>query len=244
MPLLAITNLQASADGKDILQGVSLSLEAGEAVALMGPNGSGKSTLAHILMGHPGYEVSGGQVNYLGQDLLVMKPEGRAKAGLFLSFQYPQTIAGVTIANFLRLAYNATHEEKLGVKAFVTKLKTAMDVLGLPHVFMTRAVNEGFSGGEKKRLEMLQMLVLEPRLVILDETDSGLDIDALKIVGKAVSDLKAAHPTMALLVITHYQRLLDYLPVQRLFIMREGKVVHAGGMELLEKIEEHGYANI
>lgn len=244
MQLLEITNLQARADGKDILHGISLSLDAGEAVALMGPNGSGKSTLAHILMGHPGYEVSGGQVKYDGQDLLAMKPEERAKAGLFLSFQYPQTIAGVTIANFLRLAYNSTHEEKLGVKQFVTLLKQAMDVLGLPQAFMARAVNEGFSGGEKKRLEMLQMLVLRPKMVILDETDSGLDIDALKIVGKAVSGLKEAHPQMGLLVITHYQRLLDYLPVDRLLVMRQGRVVQEGDLTLLQRIEEQGYASL
>lgn len=239
--LLEIDQLQVTAEGKDILRGVCLQLEAGQTMALMGPNGSGKSTLAHVLMGHPGYAVVSGTVRYKGQDLLAMKPEERAQAGLFLSFQYPQSIAGVTIANFLRLAYTSRTGQKISVKEFVVLLKQRMDLLGIPHLFMTRPVNEGFSGGEKKKLEMLQLALLGPDLAILDETDSGLDVDALKAVAKAVQAVAAERPTMALLIITHYHRLLDYLPVQAVAVMRQGVIVSQGDMSLVAAIEEKGY---
>jgi Fe-S cluster assembly ATP-binding protein len=244
MNILEVTNLKASAEGKEILRGVTLQVAVGEALVLMGPNGSGKSTLAHVLMGHPGYQVTEGYVTYQGQDLLSLKPEERAGQGLFLSFQYPQTIAGVTIGNFLRLAYNSTHAKKLGVKEFVVRLKEKMEQLSIPLEFMQRSVNEGMSGGEKKRLEMLQMLMLEPKLAILDETDSGLDVDALKIVAHAAVATRAARPDFSLLVITHYQRLLDYLPVERVAVMRQGKVITEGSVDLLQTIEREGYAKM
>ncbi len=244
MSLLEIENLHVSVEGKAILRGVNLKINAGEALALIGPNGSGKSTLAHVLMGHPGYEVVSGTVRYDGVDLLALKPEERAAKGLFLSFQYPQTIAGVTVGNFLRLAYNSTHAQKLGVKEFVARLTQMMDVLTIPHEFMLRAVNEGMSGGEKKRLEMLQLLVLEPRLAILDETDSGLDIDALKVVAQAAVSVMKSWSDFSLLVITHYQRLLDYLPVQRVAVMRQGEIVTEGTTEILAQVEREGYAHV
>ena len=251
MALLEIKNLQVEAEGlpaaqagKLILRGLSLTLDTGSVLALMGPNGSGKSTLAHVLMGHPGYKVAGGSVTYDGQDLLALKPEARAKAGLFLSFQYPQTIAGVNVGNFLRLAYNSTHDEKIGVKDFVAKMQKAMDVLSIPHAFMLRAVNEGMSGGEKKRLEMLQLLVLQPRLAMLDETDSRLDIDALKIVAGAAQALRIERPDFTLLVITHYQRLLTYLPADRVAIMKDGVISAEGGPEIIQAIERDGYKGI
>lgn len=239
--LLEIDQLRVRVEGKDILRGVSLQLAEGQAMALMGPNGSGKSTLAHVLMGHPGYDIVSGTVRYKGQDLLAMKPEERAQAGLFLSFQYPQSIAGVTIANFLRLAYTSRTGQQISVKDFISLLKKRMDLLGIPHLFMTRPVNEGFSGGEKKKLEMLQLALLEPDLAILDETDSGLDVDALKSVAQAVKTMVAERPQMSLLVITHYHRLLTYLPVEMVAVMREGVIVSQGDMSLVAAIEEKGY---
>lgn len=244
MALLEIKNLQVEAEGKLILRGLHLTLDTGSVLALMGPNGSGKSTLAHVLMGHPGYTVTGGSITYDGQDLLALKPEARARAGLFLSFQYPQTIAGVNVGNFLRLAYNSVHDEKIGVKDFVAKMQQAMDILAIPHAFMLRAVNEGMSGGEKKRLEMLQLLVLRPRLAMLDETDSGLDIDALKIVAGAAQALRLERPDFTLLVITHYQRLLTYLPADRVAIMKDGMVSAEGGPEIIQMIERDGYKGV
>lgn len=240
--MLAITNLHATTDQKEILRGIQLAIPAGSTIALLGPNGSGKSTLAQVLMGHPDYHVTQGQVEFNGVDLLALKPEARAHAGLFLAFQYPPVIAGVSIANFLRLAYNETHAEKLSVPAFIALLKQKMDLLKLPHEFMARSVNEGFSGGEKKRAEMLQLAVLEPKLAILDETDSGLDVDALKIVGHALQKIRTVNPTMSLLVITHHQRILDFIPPHRVTILHEGKIIREGGPEILASIATHGFA--
>lgn len=241
MALLSITNLHVTAEAAVILNGVNLTIKQGEVVALMGPNGSGKSTLANVLMGHPSYTITQGSVTYRGRDVLALKPEDRAKRGLFLSFQYPQEVAGVTIGNFLRLAYNATHTPSLDVAAFLALLKKKMDVLQMPHEFITRSVNEGMSGGEKKRGEMLQLAVLEPRLAILDETDSGLDIDALQTVAQTVQAVRQEHATMSILLITHYQRILRYLPADRVAVMKKGKIVREGEQDLIQHIEEHGY---
>lgn len=241
MPLLQVKNLQVEVDKKPILRGVDLALTAGEVVALMGPNGSGKSTLAHVLMGHPEYQVTAGKVLFDGQDLLAMKPEGRARAGLFLSFQYPQAIAGVSLGNFLRLSYSARHGKHVPVREFLSLLKEKLRMLAMSEDFITRPVNEGFSGGEKKRAEILQLALLTPRLAVLDETDSGLDIDALKIVGSAVQAVKQANPKMAVLLITHYQRMLNYISPDRIVIMREGRVIKEGNEEIIEQIERVGY---
>lgn len=241
---LVINNLRVSTAHQEILHGVNLTIAAGEIVALMGPNGSGKSTLANVLMGHPGYEVIAGQVLYNGQDVLAMKPEERAAAGLFLSFQYPPEVAGVSVGSFLRLAYNSTHPQPIGVKDFVGLLKAKMQLLNMPLEFMTRSVNEGFSGGEKKRAEMLQLAVLEPKLAILDETDSGLDIDALKIVAACLQAVRQKNPALGVLLITHYQRILQYLPADRLVVLRAGTIVAEGNMELLATIEQRGYHSL
>lgn len=242
--MIEIKNLYVSTENKPILHGTNLTVAPGEIVALMGPNGSGKSTLANVLMGHPGYQVTAGSVTYNGADVIAMKPEERAAAGIFLSFQYPQEVAGVSIGSFLRLAYNSTHSEKIAVKDFVSLLKEKMQLLQMPLEFMTRSVNEGFSGGEKKRAEMLQLAILEPTLAILDETDSGLDIDALKIVAAAVHEIREKNPAMSVLLITHYQRMLQYLPADRVAIMRAGKIITEGGMELLDTIERQGYDSV
>lgn len=243
-PLLAINNLRVKTENTEILHGVNLTVDRGQVVALMGPNGSGKSTLANTLLGHPAYEITQGKITYNNQDITELKPEERAQAGLFLSFQYPQEIAGVTIGNFLRLAYNATHTPALPIPAFIRLLKTKMDLLHMPHEVMTRSVNEGFSGGEKKRAEMLQLAVLEPKLAILDETDSGLDIDSLKIVAEAVNTIKQEQPTMAILIITHYQRILDHLPADRIAVMRAGTIIKEGDLSLLATIERDGYKTL
>lgn len=239
--LLRISKLTAEIEGKQILRGVNLDLEEGEIVVLMGPNGSGKSTLAHVLMGHPAYTIRSGAVQFRGKDLLGMKPEERAKEGLFLSFQYPQEIAGVTMGNFLRLAYNATHKEHLSIREFLVLIKKKMKLLNLSDNFLTRSVNEGFSGGEKKQCEVLQLAVLEPTCAILDETDSGLDIDALKKVAQAVNAIHQDHPSMSMLIITHYQRILEHIPAKRIAIMKDGIIVREGSMKLLQSIEAKGY---
>jgi Fe-S cluster assembly ATP-binding protein len=239
---LKIKNLKAKMGETEILRGVDLEVREGEVVALMGPNGSGKSTLAQVIMGQPAYEVTAGAVEYEGQDLLALKPEERARAGVFLAWQYPQTIAGVSIGHFLRLAYQAKTGEKIAAREFVLWLKEKLDLVGLPKEMMRRNVNEGLSGGEKKRVEMLQLAVLSPRLAILDETDSGLDMDALKAVAQAVRTIRTAQPGMSLLVITHYSRLLDYLPADRVAVMQQGRIVAEGGQaETLRTIEEEGY---
>ena len=243
MNMLEIKNLHASAEGQEILRGIDLTVNAGEVHAIMGPNGSGKSTLAQVLAGHPAYEVTEGSVTYLGKDLLELLPEDRACAGLFLAFQYPVTIRGITNAYFLRAAVNAVRKrqgkEELDVLDFIEVLEEKLKVIGWDDSLMDRPVNDGFSGGEKKRNEILQMAVLEPKLAILDETDSGLDIDAMKIVADAVNNLR--RPDNATILVTHYQRLLGYIVPDRVHVLSRGRIVKSGGKELALELEEKGY---
>ncbi len=242
---LEIRNLHVSVEDKPILRGVNLTVQQGEVHALMGPNGSGKSTLANALMGHPAYSVTGGQVIFDGKDLLEMEADERSRAGMFLAFQYPISIPGVTLANFLRQAINARmkgadpESKGMSVPQFIRMMRAKMDYVQMDHSFAGRYLNEGFSGGEKKRAEILQMAVLEPKFAILDETDSGLDIDALRIVAEGVNKLKG--PDLGVLVITHYQRILDYLKPDHVHILYEGRVVENGGPELALHLEEQGY---
>ncbi len=242
-PLLEIKNLCASAQGIPLLKGVNLIIYPGEIHAVMGPNGAGKSTLAKVLSGHPDYEVTEGAVTYMGQDLLELDPEVRAHLGLFMSFQYPIEIPGVSNRDFLRMALNSKHKangkEELSEEEFNAFLDHKMELLEIRREFKDRNLNEGFSGGEKKRNEILQMAVLEPQVSILDETDSGLDIDAMRIVAKGVN--RVMKPEMGLLLITHYQRLLDYIRPTYVHVMLEGKVVQSGPAELALKLEEKGY---
>ena len=241
--MLEIKNLHASVDGKEILKGISLAVDPGEIHAIMGPNGSGKSTLAQVLAGHPAYEVTGGQVLFEGRDLLDMEPEERAQAGLFLAFQYPVELPGVTNAYFLRAAYNEIRksrgEEEVDSMDFLDLLEEKLKLVEWGPEIMQRAVNAGFSGGEKKRNEILQLAVLEPRLAVLDETDSGLDIDALRTVAAGVNKLR--RPDNAFIVITHYQRLLNYIVPDRVHVLSDGKVVMSGGKELALELEAKGY---
>ncbi|MEM7388104.1 MAG: Fe-S cluster assembly ATPase SufC [Verrucomicrobiota bacterium] len=241
MSKLEITNLQASIDDQDILMGLDLTLPKGEVHAIMGPNGSGKSTLAKVLAGHEDYEVKGGQVSMDGEDLLAMEIDERARAGFFLAFQYPHEIPGVSNANFLRAARQAKlpDGEEIDAVAFYKELYGKMDELEMDRAFTARAVNDGFSGGEKKRNEILQMMMLEPDYAVLDETDSGLDIDALKIVAKGVNAMRS--PDRGILLITHYQRLLDYIVPDYVHVMAEGRIVRTGGKELALELEEKGY---
>ena len=242
---LEIRNLHVSVEDKPILRGVDLTIRQGEVHALMGPNGSGKSTLANVLMGNPVYEVTGGQIIYDGVDLFEMEADERSRAGLFLAFQYPVSIPGVTLANFLRLAINARMKaadpdsKGISVSDFRKLMKAKMDMLGMDHSFAGRYLNEGFSGGEKKRAEILQMAVLQPRIAILDETDSGLDIDALRVVSEGVNTLRG--PDLGVLVITHYQRILNYIQPQYVHVMFQGRIVESGGPELALKLEDAGY---
>ncbi|HSD32840.1 MAG TPA: Fe-S cluster assembly ATPase SufC [Gemmatimonadales bacterium] len=242
-PLLEIRDLHASVEGKEILRGVSLSVNAGEVHAVMGPNGSGKSTLAQVLAGHPAYQVTSGSVRYDGKDLLELDPEERAREGVFLAFQYPVAIRGITNSYFLRSAVNAIRKHKgepeLDPLDFLQVLEDKLKAIGWDDSFMNRAVNEGFSGGEKKRNEILQLAVLEPRLAILDETDSGLDIDALKTVAEAVNALRS--PQRAFVVVTHYQRLLNYIIPDFVHVLAEGRIVKSGGKQLAFELEEKGY---
>jgi Fe-S cluster assembly ATP-binding protein len=243
MALLEIENLHATAGDAEILKGVSLSVDAGEVHAIMGPNGSGKSTLAQVLAGHPAYRVTAGSVTFAGQDLLDMEAEERAHAGVFLAFQYPVEIPGVTNAYFLRTSYNAIRKarglEELDPMDFLDLLEERLKVVEWGPEIMERAVNFGFSGGEKKRNEILQMAVLEPRLSVLDETDSGLDIDALRIVAKGVNALR--RPDSATVLVTHYQRLLDYIIPDRVHVLAGGRIVKSGGKELALELEARGY---
>ena len=241
--MLEIRDLRATAGDTEILKGINLTVNAGEVHAVMGPNGSGKSTLAQVLAGHPGYVVTGGTVRYEGQDLLEMEPEERARAGVFLAFQYPVEIAGVTNGYFLRSAYNeirkARGEEELDPLDFADLMDQKLELVEWDQGVLTRFVNSGFSGGEKKRNEILQMAVLEPRLAILDETDSGLDIDALRIVAEGVNRLR--RPDNATIVVTHYQRLLNYIVPDRVHVLSQGRIVKSGGKELALELEARGY---
>jgi Fe-S cluster assembly ATP-binding protein len=241
--LLDIKNLHASIAGKEILKGISLSVNAGEIHAVMGPNGSGKSTLAQVLAGHPGYEVTEGEVLYDGRNLLEMDPEVRAQEGIFLAFQYPIEIPGVTNAYFLRSAFNEIRKakgmEELDPLEFLDLMEIKTKLVDMDPAMMNRSVNTGFSGGEKKRNEILQMAVLEPRLAILDETDSGLDIDALKVVAHGVNALR--RPDNATIVVTHYQRLLNYIVPDYVHVLANGRIVKSGGKELALELEEKGY---
>lgn len=244
---LEIRNLHARVDGEErhILRGVNLTIREGEIHALMGPNGSGKSTLANVLMGNPVYEVLEGEILFNGENVLDMEPDERSRAGMFLAFQYPVAIPGVTLANFLRHAVNARLKQDdpetkgISTRDFIKMMKAKMDKLGMDHSFAGRYLNEGFSGGEKKRAEILQMAVLEPKIAILDETDSGLDIDALRVVADGVNQLVG--PSMGALVITHYQRLLNYIKPQFVHVMFAGRVVESGGPDLALTLEEKGY---
>lgn len=241
--MLSITNLHAKVEEKEILRGLNLQVNAGEVHAIMGPNGSGKSTLSQVLAGREDYTVTDGSVSWMGQDLLEMPIEDRARSGLFLAFQYPIEIPGVSNAYFLRAAVNAGRrhrgEPELDAMDFLKRVKAEMKAVGMREEFLYRSVNEGFSGGEKKRNEVLQMSLLEPKLAILDETDSGLDIDALKVVADGVNRLRS--PERALIVITHYQRLLDYIVPDFVHVLAGGRIVRSGGRELALELEERGY---
>ena len=243
MTLLAITNLHAGVEGAEILHGVNLTVNAGEVHAIMGPNGSGKSTLAQVLAGHPAYHVGSGSITFEGNDVLEMAPEERARAGMFLAFQYPVEIRGITNAYFLRSAVNGIRKvqglEELDMMDFLEVLDEKLKAIGWDDSFMSRPVNEGFSGGEKKRNEILQMAVLEPKLAILDETDSGLDIDALKTVAEAVNRLRS--PDRAFVIVTHYQRLLNHITPDHVHVLAGGKIVKSGGKELAHELEAKGY---
>ncbi|MGA0264702.1 MAG: Fe-S cluster assembly ATPase SufC [Lysobacterales bacterium] len=242
--MLNIKNLRAGIDGKEILRGLDLEVKAGEVHAIMGPNGSGKSTLGYVVAGREGYEVTGGEIVYRDKDLLELEPEERACEGIFLAFQYPVEIPGVNNTYFLRAALNAQRkyrgEEELDAVGFLKLVREKLEVLHIGDELLKRAVNEGFSGGEKKRNEIFQMAVLEPSLAILDETDSGLDIDALKMVAEGVNRLRS--PDRAIVLVTHYQRLLDYVQPDHVHVLAKGRIVASGGPDLAEQLEEQGYA--
>jgi Fe-S cluster assembly ATP-binding protein len=244
--MLEIKGLRVAVEGREILRGLTLSLAAGEVHAIMGPNGSGKSTLAHVLAGREGYEVLAGEVLFRGRDLLAMKPEERAREGVFLAFQYPVEIPGVSTANFLKSAVNAQRRhrgvQELDAVEFLKLARRQMALLKMDEKLLSRAINVGFSGGEKKRNEVFQMAMLEPFLAVLDETDSGLDIDALKIVADGVNALRG--PDRAMLVITHYQRLLDYIVPDRVHVLSGGQIVRSGGKDLARALEARGYADL
>jgi len=246
MPLLEIKNLQAQVAGREILKGIDLSVDAGEVHAIMGPNGSGKSTLAQVLAGRDLYHVTGGEVIYDGKDLLALSPEDRAREGIFMAFQYPVEIPGVSNLYFLKAALNTIRKHQglpdLDAMDFLGLVKEKMALMEMDQSLLNRAVNTGFSGGEKKRNEIFQMAVLEPRLAILDETDSGLDIDALKIVANGVNSLRS--PERAMIVVTHYQRLLNYIVPDFVHVLAEGRIVKSGGKELALELEESGYAGM
>lgn len=240
-PHLKIENLHVSIDDKEIIKGFNLEINGGEIHAIMGPNGTGKSTLAAAIMGHPRYEVTKGSVKLDGQEVLEMEVDERAKAGLFLAMQYPSEVSGVTNADFLRAAMNARREEgdEISLMKFIRKLEEKMEKLEMDSSFSQRYLNEGFSGGEKKRNEILQLLMLEPKIAILDEIDSGLDIDALKVVADGVNSMRG--PEFGCLIITHYQRLLNYIKPDKVHVMMQGRIVKSGGPELALRLEEEGY---
>jgi Fe-S cluster assembly ATP-binding protein len=241
--LLEISNLSAKVGGKNVLHGLSLTVNAGEVHAIMGPNGSGKSTLAYVLAGRPGYEITGGSVKFQGRDLLTMEPEERARAGMFLGFQYPVEIPGVNNVYLLKAAMNAKRkamgQPEVDAYEFLQLVRGKMKLMQMDESFLSRGVNEGFSGGEKKRNEILQMLVLEPALAVLDETDSGLDIDALKVVARGVNSLRAAD--RGVLLITHYQRLLDHIVPDQVHVLARGRIARSGDKTLAHELEKRGY---
>ncbi len=241
VPNLKIENLHVSIDDKEILKDFNLEINGGEIHAIMGPNGTGKSTLASAIMGHPKYEITSGSVTMDGEDVLEMEVDERARAGMFLAMQYPSEISGITNADFMRSAINANREEgdELSLMKFIRKMDEKMDVLDMDQSFAQRYLNEGFSGGEKKRNEILQLLMLEPRIAILDEIDSGLDIDALKVVSEGVNQMRGEN--FGCLIITHYQRLLDYITPDKVHVMMQGRIVKSGGAELAERLEAEGY---
>lgn len=237
--MLEINNLSVSVDGKEILVGVDLTVKAGEVHAIMGPNGSGKSTLAKVIAGDPEYEVTGGTVEFNGTDLLALEPHERARKGIFMAFQYPLAIPGVSVANFLRTALNAQREEEISAMEFYPILQEKIEQLAMDDSWANRYLNDGFSGGEKKRNEILQMMVLQPKLCILDETDSGLDVDALKVVSDGVNSMRT--PERSMIIVTHYHRLLEYIVPDRCHVMLDGKLVKSGGIELARQIDARGY---
>jgi Fe-S cluster assembly ATP-binding protein len=240
-PLLEIEGLHVAVDGTEILRGVDLVVDSGEVHAMMGPNGAGKSTLAATLMGHPSYEVTAGSIRFDGEDITHWATDVRAKAGLFLAFQYPEAIEGVSVTQFLRQAVSARKGEDVSVFEVRFVMNEWMERLGMDPAFGERHLNTGFSGGEKKRNEILQMALLDPRLAVLDETDSGLDIDALRVVGRGVHTVRETHPELGVLVVTHYQRILEDLVPDRVHLLVEGRVVESGGPELARRIESGGY---
>jgi Fe-S cluster assembly ATP-binding protein len=242
MAELQISDLTVEVEGQEILHGLDLTLAKGETHALMGPNGSGKSTLAYAIAGHPAYTITGGQVRIDGTDILELTPDERAQLGLFLAMQYPTEIPGISLTNFLRTSLNALRETDIPVRQFMTDLRAQFEQLDMDPAFMQRNVNEGFSGGEKKRFEILQMAMVMPRYAILDETDSGLDIDALKVVSAGVNRLRG--PEIGVLLITHYTRILRYITPDRVHVMFAGRIVESGGPELAEELEEHGYERL
>ena len=237
--MLKIEDLYVEIDGQEIVKGLDLEVGKGEIHAIMGPNGSGKSTLANVLMGHPRYEVTGGSITFQGEDVFELEPDERAKLGMFLAFQYPSEVPGVSVANFLRTAVNSVREEQLNPMEMYRLLQEKMSIMQMDPKFAERYLNEGFSGGEKKRNEILQMLMLDPKLAIMDETDSGLDIDALQVVAKGVNEMKG--PEFSAVIITHYQRILRYIEPDRVHVMLDGRLVTSGGKELADDLEEKGY---
>ena len=237
--MLKIEDLQVEIDGQEIVKGLDLEVGKGEIHAIMGPNGSGKSTLANVLMGHPRYEVTEGSITFQGEDVFELEPDERAKLGMFLAFQYPSEVPGVSVANFLRTAVNSVREEELSPMEMYRLIQEKMGIMQMDPKFAERYLNEGFSGGEKKRNEILQMLMLDPKLAIMDETDSGLDIDALQVVAKGVNEMKG--PEFSAVIITHYQRILRYIEPDRVHVMLDGRLVTSGGKELADDLEEKGY---
>ncbi|MDP8978869.1 MAG: Fe-S cluster assembly ATPase SufC [Actinomycetota bacterium] len=242
MAELEIHGLRVSVGGKEILRGLDLEVAKGETHALMGPNGSGKSTLAYAIMGHPGYEITAGRILVKGTDVTEIRPDERAKMGLFMAMQYPTEIPGVSFTNFLRTALNAVRGQDVPVRQFMQRLREELSALAMDETFLERNVNEGFSGGEKKRFEILQMAMLRPEVAVLDETDSGLDIDALKVVSQGVNRLRG--PQLGALIITHYTRILRYITPDRVHVMFDGRIVESGGSELAEELEAKGYEHL
>ncbi|HGA0679238.1 TPA: Fe-S cluster assembly ATPase SufC [Streptococcus agalactiae] len=244
MSVLEIKNLHVSIEDKEILKGLNLTLKTGEIAAIMGPNGTGKSTLSAAIMGNPNYEVTAGEILFDGEDILELEVDERARLGLFLAMQYPSEVPGITNAEFIRAAMNAgkADDDKISIRQFITKLDEKMELLGMKKEMAERYLNEGFSGGEKKRNEILQLLMLEPKFALLDEIDSGLDIDALKVVSKGVNEMRGEG--FGAMIITHYQRLLNYITPDKVHVMMDGKVVLSGGPELAVRLEKEGYAQI